>query len=183
MKLGLLVLLLAASDLLFAAGPVEFQVGAFTFARPDDWKWIIPASTMRKAQLEAPGTNQEKAEITFFHFGPGQGGGVQANIDRWFGQFQGGPTSKNEVTEGRTRIFYVQASGTFQSGMPGGPTTPMTNYALLGAILTDEESGDVFVKMTGPAAVVESASVLFNTMITQSAATRGEPGLVPPADQ
>ena len=67
--------------------------------------------------------------------------------------------------------------------MPGGPTTPMTNYALLGAILTDEESGDVFVKMTGPAAVVESSSVLFNRMITQSAATRGEPGLVPPADQ
>lgn len=183
MKFGLLVLLLAASDLLFAAGPVEFKVGAFTFARPDDWKWIIPASTMRKAQLEASGTNQEKAEITFFHFGPGQGGGVQANIDRWFGQFQGGPTSKNEVTEGRTRIFYVRASGTFQGGMPGGPTTPFTNYALLGAILTDEESGDVFVKMTGPAAVVESASVLFNGMITQSASTRGEPGLVPPADQ
>ena len=183
MRLALLFLLIAANNILLAADPVEFQVGAFTFTRPSTWKWIIPSSTMRKAQLEVPGTNQEKAEITFFHFGPGQGGGVQANVDRWFAQFQGGPTSKKEVTEGRTRVFYVQAAGTFQSGMPGGPTIPMTNYALLGAILADEQSGDVFVKMTGPAAVVESASVLFYEMITQSAATRGEPGLVPPATQ
>ena len=183
MTLRSLFLLIATSTALLAADPLEFQVGAFTFTRPDNWKWIVPSSTMRKAQLEVPGTNLEKAEVTFFHFGPGQGGGIQANIDRWFGQFQGGPTSKNEVTEGRTRIYYVQAAGTFQSGMPGGPTTPLENYALMGAILADEQSGDVFVKMTGPKAIVESASVLFPQMIAQAAGTRGEPGLVPPGNQ
>jgi len=183
MTLRSLFLLIATSTSLLAADPLEFQVGAFTFTRPDNWKWIIPSSTMRKAQLEVPGTNLEKAEVTFFHFGPGQGGGIQANIDRWFGQFQGGPTSKNEVTEGRTRIYYVQAAGTFQSGMPGGPTTPLENYSLMGAILADEQSGDVFVKMTGPKAIVESASVLFPQMIAQAAGTRGEPGLVPPGNQ
>ncbi len=183
MTLRSLFLLIATSTALLAADPLEFQVGAFTFTRPDNWKWIVPSSTMRKAQLEVPGTNQEKAEVTFFYFGPGQGGGIQANIDRWFGQFQGGPTSKNEVTEGRTRVYYVQAAGTFQSGMPGGPTTPLENYALLGAILADEKSGDVFVKMTGPKAVVESSSVLFPQMIAQAAGTRGEPGLVPPGNQ
>jgi hypothetical protein len=175
MTLRAFLLMLATSSALLAADPLEFQVGAFTFSRPDAWKWITPSSTMRKAQLEVPGTNQEKAEITFFHFGPGQGGGIQANVDRWFGQFQGGPTSQNEVTEGRTRIFYVRADGTFQSGMPGGPTTPLENYSLLGAILADEQSGDVFVKMTGPRAVVQSASLLFTEMITQSASTRGKP--------
>lgn len=183
MKLRFFFLLIATSATLLAADPLEFQVGAFNFSRPDTWKWITPSSTMRKAQLEVPGTNQEKAEVTFFHFGPGQGGGVKANVDRWFGQFQGGPTSQKEVTEGRTRIYYVQAAGTFQSGMPGGPTTPLENYALMGAILADEKSGDVFVKMTGPKAVVESASVLFPQMIAQAAGTRGEPGLVPPGNQ
>jgi hypothetical protein len=179
MKLRFFFLLIATSAALLAADPLEFQVGAFTFSRPDTWKWITPSSAMRKAQLEVPGTNQEKAEITFFHFGPGQGGGVQANVDRWFGQFQGGPTSQNEVTEGRTRVYYVRAAGTFQSGMPGGPTTPLENYALLGAILADENSGDVFVKMTGPQAVVQAASVLFSEMITQACETRGEAGLLP----
>ena len=179
MKLRFFLLLIATSAALLAADPLEFQVGAFNFSRPDTWKWITPSSTMRKAQLEVPGTNQEKAEITFFHFGPGQGGGVKANVDRWFGQFQGGPTSQKEVTEGRTRVYYVQATGTFQSGMPGGATTPLENYALLGAILADENSGDVFVKMTGPQAVVQAASELFTEMITQAAATRGEAGMPP----
>jgi hypothetical protein len=177
MKLRSFFLFLATSTALLAADPLEFKVGAFTFIRPDGWKWINPSSAMRKAQLEVPGTNQEKAELTFFHFGPGQGGGIKANIDRWFGQFQGGPTSQSEVTEGRTRIYYVQATGTFQSGMPGGPTTPLENYALMGAILADEQSGDVFVKMTGPQAVVQSANFYFTEMITQAAATRSEPGL------
>jgi hypothetical protein len=179
MRLRFLSLLIATSAALLAADPLEFQVGAFTFSRPDTWKWITPSSTMRKAQLEIPGTNQQKAEITFFHFGPGQGGGVKANVDRWFGQFQGGPTSQNEVTEGRTRIYYVKASGTFQSGMPGGPTTPLENYALLGAILADEQSGDVFVKMTGPQDLVQGASVVFTEMITQAAGRRGQPTLPP----
>jgi len=179
MKFLTFLLIAATSASLMAADPLEFQVGAFTFMRPEAWKWIIPTSTMRKAQLEVPGVNREKAEITFFHFGPGQGGGVQANVDRWFGQFQGGPTSQSEVTQGRTRIHYVQAEGTFQSGMPGGPTTPLQNYALLGAILTDAESGDVFVKMTGPKALVQSAAQLFNEIVVQAATTRGNPGLVP----
>jgi hypothetical protein len=183
MKLRSFFLLLATSSALWAADPLEFQVGAFTFTRPDTWKWIVPSSTMRKAQLVVPGTNQEKAEVTFFHFGHGQGGGIKANIDRWFGQFQGGPTSQSEVTEGRTRVYYVRAAGTFQSGMPGGPTTPLENYALMGAILADEQSGDVFVKMTGPQAVVQSANLFFTEMITQAAATRGEPGLQPALNQ
>jgi hypothetical protein len=47
----------------------------------------------------------------------------------------------------------------------------------MGAILADEQSGDVFVKMTGPQAVVQSANFYFTEMITQAAATRSEPGL------
>ncbi len=183
MRFHFVFALLATAATMAAADPVEFQIGAFTFNRPNGWKWIQPTSTMRKAQLEIPGTNQEKADITFFHFGPGQGGGIQANVNRWFGQFQGGPTSQREATEGRTRIYYVQATGTFQSGMPGGPTTPLENYALLGAILADEQSGDVFVKMTGPKPTVESASTLFQEMIIQAAGTRSELGLVPPVSR
>jgi hypothetical protein len=56
--------------------------------------------------------------------------------------------------------------------MPGGPTTPLENYALLGAILGDDQNGDVFVKMTGPAAVVESAEPLFSEMVRAAAASR-----------
>lgn len=146
-----------------AADPVEFGVGAFTFERPAGWQWIVPTSSMRKAQLAVPGENAP-AEVTFFHFGAGQGGGVQANVDRWFGQFQEAKTSQDREMAGRTGITIVRAAGNFLSGMPGGPTTPMPGYALLGAILESPE-GDVFVKMTGPAATVESANEAFLKMV------------------
>jgi hypothetical protein len=159
------LLLLIISNVLMAADPVDFGVGGFTFNRPLDWKWVVPSSPMRKAQLAIAGPSQNSADVTFFHFGPGQGGGVQANVDRWFGQFQNAKASQNEVTLGGVRVVYVQASGTFSSGMPGGPSTPMENYALRGAILEDGSKGDVFVKMTGPAVLVESSWAAFEEMV------------------
>jgi hypothetical protein len=127
---------------------------------------------MRKAQLEVPGSEGVAADVTFFHFGAGQGGGVQANVDRWFAQFGNSNTSQSEEKVSTTRVVHVQARGTFQSGMPGGPTTPLENYALRGAILVDSEKGDVFVKMTGPAAVVESAAPAFDEMVRAAAASQ-----------
>lgn len=166
----LLTILLAPA--LKAIEPAEFTVGRFTFERPSAWKWIVPASSMRKAQLEVPASDGAPAEITFFHFGAGQGGGVQANADRWFAQFGNSNTSQSSETAGSSRIVRVQARGTFQSGMPGGPTTPLENYALRGAIMEDPDKGDVFVKMTGPAPVVEAAAPLFDEMVRAAAASR-----------
>jgi hypothetical protein len=155
-----------------AIEPAEFAVGGFTFGRPAGWKWVVPSYSMRKAQLEVPGSEGGAADVTFFHFGAGQGGGVQANVDRWFAQFGNSNTSQSEEKVSTTRVVHVQAHGTFQSGMPGGPTTPLENYALRGAILVDSEKGDVFVKMTGPAAVVESAAPAFDEMVRAAAASQ-----------
>jgi hypothetical protein len=164
------VVAVAAS--VFAMEPSEFKVGGFNFDRPSGWKWVVPSSAMRKAQLSVSSPEGGAADVTFFHFGPGQGGGVQANVDRWFAQFGNSKTSQSEEKVDATRVVHVQARGTFQSGMPGGPTTPLENYALLGAILGDDQNGDVFVKMTGPAAVVESAEPLFSEMVRAAAAAR-----------
>ncbi|MFM8230248.1 MAG: hypothetical protein ACKOAL_03390, partial [Chthoniobacterales bacterium] len=56
------------------------------------------------------------------------------------------------------------ARGTFQSGMPGQPTTPLEGQSLLGAIL-ESPNGDVYVKMTGPAPTVEKAEPAFVEMV------------------
>ena len=160
------------ANTLSAIEPAEFAVGEFTFGRPVEWKWVVPSSSMRKAQLEVPGSEGVAADVTFFHFGAGQGGGVQANVDRWFAQFGNSNTNQSEEKVSTTRVVHVQARGTFQSGMPSGPTTPLENYALRGAILVDSEKGDVFVKMTGPAAVVESAAPAFDEMVRAAAASQ-----------
>ncbi len=127
---------------------------------------------MRKAQLGVEKDGSAPVDVTFFHFGPGQGGGVQANVDRWFAQFGNSNTAQSEEKSGSTRIVHVEARGTFQSGMPGGPTTPLENYALRGAILENPLSGDVFVKMTGPAPLVYSAATSFDKMVRAAAAGR-----------
>ncbi|PYJ04416.1 MAG: hypothetical protein DME25_09995, partial [Verrucomicrobia bacterium] len=73
---------------LAAEAPATFKAGEFTFARPADWQWIDTTSSMRKAQLKITDTeHKESADDMFFHFGAGGGGGIQANIDRWLGQF------------------------------------------------------------------------------------------------
>jgi hypothetical protein len=152
-----------------AADPVQFTVGSFVFARPEGWGWVTPTSPMRKAQLSVRGTEGgSPAEVTFFHFGAGQGGSVQANVDRWFKQFSDGYTDARTEGVGSTTITFVKAQGTFSSGMPGGPTTPMKNYALRGAIL-ESPSGDVYVKMTGPEAVVKRAEPALEKMVREAA--------------
>jgi hypothetical protein len=157
------------SGTLSAADPVEFTVGAFTFDRPEGWTWIVPSSPMRKAQLAVPASGGDAGEVTFFHFGAGQGGGVKANVDRWLGQFQN-PVSKTRAEKvGATSVTFVEAAGTFASGMPGGPTTPKEGYALRGAILENPQ-GDVYVKFTGPEALVKEAAPAFEKMIQGAAA-------------
>jgi hypothetical protein len=166
------VLLLAFGGLLLAAAPLGFRVGAFEFERPAGWEWIPPTGGMRKAQLAVRGGGDEVADVTFFHFGPGQGGGVEANVQRWFGQFRDATTGEARESVDGTEVVLVEAEGTFFSGMPGGPTTPMEGYGLRGAILVDEGGGDVFVKMTGPRDLVAGAREVFDAMVLAAAASR-----------
>lgn len=124
---------------------------------------------MRKAQLSLPKLGESAAgEVTFFHFGAGQGGGVQANVNRWLGQFQDGTSDTRSETVGKTAVTFVKASGTFLSGMPGGATTPMTDYAMRGAIL-ESPQGDIYIKMTGPDAAVKGAEAAFEKMVKAAA--------------
>lgn len=152
-----------------AESPTTFPVGEFTFTRPASWEWVTPSSAMRKAELKLMDAKAgTKAEIVFFHFGAGPAGGKKANIDRWFGQFEEGRDKINakveDVTIGKHPVAFVEAQGTFKSGMPGGPQTVMPGYALLGAII-ESEQGNVFVKMTGPQTLVKSGAADFKKMI------------------
>jgi len=168
--------LLAAAILFPLLGTVEaadaaptFKVGEFTFTPPAKWERIETASPMRKAQFKVNDAEKKNsAEVVFFHFGPSNGGGVQANVERWYGQFEG-PREKigaksEETTIGKRKVTFVRAEGTYMSGMPGGARTPQPGTALLGAIVESAE-GNVFIKMTGPAALVKSSEDDFKKMI------------------
>ena len=157
------VTLLAADD--------AFNAGSFTFQKPAGFKSKpTPPGGMRAAQLEftdAKGT----AETIFYYFGQGQGGNTQANVDRWIGSFQESKDKLNSKVEkkkvGSREVTYVEAEGTYMSGMPGGPKTPQPGSKLLGAIL-ESPNGNVFVRMTGPVATDKAADADFRKMIEGS---------------
>ncbi len=170
-QIARLVLALLALGSLRAADPTSFTVGSFTFKRPAGLAWVaVDPSGMRKAQLFAGDAKDpaRRAEIVFFHFGPGVGGGVDANIQRWLGQFTQGPKDDKPIIEKAevkgVKLTRVRAEGTFASGMPGGPTTPQPDSALLGVIL-ESPNGDVFIKMTGPADVVKANAQVFEDLV------------------
>jgi hypothetical protein len=150
-----------------AAGPETFKVSEFNYKRPAKWEWVESRSSMRAAQLKVVDGKAE-AEVVFFYFGEGGGGGTQANVDRWYGQFAEPKDKLNprseEKTVGGVKVTYVEAEGTYNSGPPLGQKVPMPGYALLGAIV-EGKAGSVFVKMTGPKALVKGAAADFKGMV------------------
>jgi hypothetical protein len=145
----------------------KFTVGAYNFTRPADWKTVEPTSPMRKAQLQIPGKDGGKpAEITFFFFGEGNGGGVEPNVQRWFGQFTANPdANKVEKQEfNGVKVTLVSTDGTLKASPMAGIAAEQPNAALLGAILEHPE-GAVFVKMTGPAPLVKGSREQFLALI------------------
>ena len=170
LKLWLAALSILPLNVFAADAPSSFKVGEFAFKRPASWEWVETASpSMRKAQLKVNAANKkESAEVVFFYFGEGNGGGTKANVDRWLTQFQEPREKLNskieEMTVGKRKVTYVQAEGTYLSGMPGGPKTAQPNSMLLGAILESPE-GNVFIKLTGPMALAKAAKDDFRKMV------------------
>ncbi len=118
----------------------------------------------------APG-DSDGAECVVYFFGAGQGGSVQANIDRWAGQFKGPngqpPTPKvGKKTVHGLPVTTIEASGEY-SGM-GGPMastpTPKSGYRLLGAII-ENSGGNVFLKFTGPVRTVAANQAKFEQLL------------------
>src|SRR3990172_5854393 len=67
-----------------AAGGIRWTV-------PSRWTQG-PASAMRVATYEVPASKGAgPGECPVFFFGPGQGGSVEANVERWARQFEGTP--------------------------------------------------------------------------------------------
>ncbi len=151
-----------------AEAPATFKVSELAFTRPSAWEWVPSQSPMRKAVLKAPNSAGEAGEVIFFHFGAGNGGGTQANVDRWFRQFKEPKEQIKARTEegkaGNNKLTYVFAEGTYLSGMPGGPQTPKPGFSLLGAII-EHPSGNIFIRYTGPKALVESTTQDFKKLV------------------
>ena len=147
-------------------GMAEAHPVAVTWEDPAGWTRVQGSSPVRKATYRPPRAAGDKddSELAVFYFGPGQGGGIEANVDRWIKQFQGvKPESvrREDRSANGLRQHTVEIDkGPFASGMPGANTEPRPDFGLLGAIV-EAPSGAYFFKLTGPSASVKAARPAF----------------------
>jgi hypothetical protein len=140
--------------------------GTVKWTPPSRWE-AKPASGMRAATYIIPPSqgDSEGGECAVFE---NLGGSVQANVDRWIGQFEktdGAPNQKSDTISGLS-VTTVDVSGTFKGGGPmmGNTSGPKSGYRLLGAIVEGPE-GNVFFKLTGPAKTIAAAQDEFQAML------------------
>jgi hypothetical protein len=144
------------------AEPAAPAVNGLKFTAPDGWISETPTSSMRQAQYRIPRAegDVEDAELTVFFF-RGGGGGVQANVDRWIGQFSktdGSPANDTARTTHKTAhgipLTIVDVTGTYDGGMSMQKEPALKpNYRMLAAV-AEAADGPWFFKLTGPAKTV-----------------------------
>lgn len=154
------------------ASPAEYgKTGPLRWEAPETWTAAQPASSMRLAEYVVSGDEGvEPATMSIFYFGSAGGGGVEANVNRWVGQFSnpdGSPAAGNAKRKTETvngmKVHRVDVAGTFNPGMAGsGP--PKNEQRMLGAIV-ETPVGLYFFKLVGPQSTMDKAEEGFESFV------------------
>jgi hypothetical protein len=135
---------------------------ALQWKAPARWKLVPNASTMRLATYSVPRAQGDAAdaELSITQ----AGGSVDANAERWIGQFDtAGQKTATRTTKkvGVLDVTIVQVQGKFSGGMGASAAE---GWALLRAIVATPGMPHFF-KLIGPANSVLAARAEFDTMI------------------
>ena len=135
---------------------------------PGGWTVEAPRA-MRIATYAIPAAkgDAEGAECAVYYFGAGQGGGVDANLERWIGQFQPATNSKRATKQvSGLKVSLADVSGTYTAhgGSMTQPQGVKPGWRLLGAI-AEGPQGAAFFKLAGPAKTVAAASEGFEALV------------------
>lgn len=145
------------------APPTADEPGVLTWTAPEGWQTAPNPSTMRLAtyRIAHVGKDTEDAELSVSR----AGGGTDANIQRWVGQFDdAGKDTRATRTVRGLKVTTVEVSGSYQGGGMMGGAAKKTGWSLLGAIV-ETQGSSYFFKMVGPTATVQSARGAFNKML------------------
>lgn len=170
---GLLLCLGWATFALAQENPAKLEMagGKLEMTAPAKWQRKQPKTRIVEHEFAVAASKGDPADgrLTVM----GAGGGVQANIDRWYGQFtqpDGGSTrerAKVKKTQvGGQEVHLVDISGTFRDQRgPVAPAVERPKYRMLAAIIETQSLGDYFIKFYGPQRTVADNEKAFLDMI------------------
>jgi hypothetical protein len=159
---------------LLAAAGVTVDLGGLKSTTPSSWQEAPVANRMRIKQFVVPGKDGE-AELAIFFFGEGQGGSIDANLERWKKQFQSpsgesaDSTAKTSTVKlasgGKATVLDIHGTYMFKARpMDPGPGEPRPNHRMLAAVL-ESPKGNYFIRLVGPAKIVEHGKKEFDTWL------------------
>jgi hypothetical protein len=140
---------------------------------PAGWEVRPPGNEMRLAEytVRAPG-GADSAEVVVYYFGEGQGGSVQANIDRWSSQFSlpdGGPVTPTttKLDDASFPTTLVELEGNYGRGMGMGPgRESATAGQALDAAVVETPKGNLYIQLFGDTASVRGGRTAFLEFVT-----------------
>ena len=164
------------SGIEFTLDGKPMSIAGITFTPASQWEDFGPSGMRAACYAYGPlEPDTRAANLAVFHFGKGQGGTIEANIDRWISQFSL-PDGRDPAT---AAIRYDRQVGGYPAhvvtlfGIYNEAVRPMSQekvareeYRLV-AIIVEAPGGNVFFKLTGPdktATIMIEASI---TMINQ----------------
>lgn len=153
--------------------------GALTFDAPAGWKkadvkrgMFGPEFEIAVPKSEGEAKDAKDGRLTIM----GAGGSIEANINRWYGQYSqpDGSDTKDasKVTEskvGDCETTFVDIKGTLMDKaggpMSGGPVIERENYRMLAAIVQAGEHGQYFIKLYGPNKTISDNEAAFKSFV------------------
>ena len=145
--------------------------GAFGLKAPAAWKMKKPRTRIVAYEFGLPAAKGDSVDgrLTIM----AAGGSIEANVDRWIGQFvqPDGTATKNRADTTQKKIagqqvHFVDIAGTYQDRRgPFGPAIARENYRMLGVIIQLKGKGNYFVKLYGPHKTVSAAEKPFQGFI------------------
>lgn len=150
--------------------------GALNFKAPSVWKKGKPGSRFVESEITVPksGGDDKDGRLTIMR----AGGSVEANIQRWYGQYSqpnGSDTkdvakvTKSTVGENDNEVVWVDISGTLLDKpggpMSGGSVVEREDYRMLAAIIQAGEHGQCFVKLYGPRRTISDNEAAFRAFV------------------
>jgi hypothetical protein len=153
--------------------PMMTEGASLRWTTPSEWIEEPPANPMRQAQYRIPGPGGDGLCVVYY-FGAGQGGGPQANAERWADQFvqPDGSSSRDLLVTESTEInglpaLIVEVKGTYREGgmmMTGAPEQMFPGYMLKAAIVEGPDA-HWFFKFTGPEETVRANADNFQALV------------------
>ncbi len=139
----------------------KIEAGDLTLNVPESWKQNRKVTEPRVAEFAVPPVEGDKdaGEFAVFYFGKRGAGGVQANIERWIGQFDKegrevrivtGESAAGESAKGKYTLVDLTGAYNKSVGPPiARKSKKMPGWRVINVVI-ETESGPYFLKLDGP---------------------------------